>query len=229
MKAHPCGIGVLGLGLILSFAGSGAAQTSADAPVTTHSEIKLDGPTLDVVVNQLFGTPDGGLLDGTKSFQLQVKNLELTPEQASNFLSTTSPDNLTSLVAGTETLHGVVHLQGEIDGHAFELKISGSQLKLDGITLTAAQRDALIASLRDVDGLKEVKINAIVDGEKTTIRLQGNLLKSDLNPRETGHENGRKGLDRAVEVRDEHADRQGIEHPERIERLEKPERGDGRH
>jgi hypothetical protein len=229
MKAQPCATWVLGIGLILSFAGSGGAQASTDAPVTTHSEIKLDGPTLDVVVNQLFGTPDGGLLDGTKSFQLQVKNLELTPEQASNFLSTTSPENLTSLVAGTETLHGVVHLRGEIDGQDFELKISGRQLKLDGITLTAAQRDALIASLREVDGLKEVKINAIVDGEKTTIRLQGNLLKSDANSREAGHENGKKGLDRALEVRNEHAERQGIEHPERIERLEKPERGEGRH
>jgi len=225
MKAQPFIILVLGIGLILSFAGNGAAQTSPD----THSEIKLDAPTLDAVVNQLFGMPDGGLLDGTKSFQLHVKNLDLTTEQASNFLSTTSTQNLTSLVAGTETLHGVVHLQGEIDGQDFELKISGRQLKLDGITLTAAQRDALIASLRAIDGLKEIKINAIVDGEKTTIRLQGNLLRSDLNARNAGRDDGKKGLDRAEEVRNEHAEHQGIEHPERIERLDKPERGEGRH
>jgi hypothetical protein len=229
MKAQHCIVGVLGIGLILSFAGNAGAQASTDAPVTTHSEIKLDAPTLDVVVNQLFGMPDGGLLDGTKSFQLHVKNLDLTTEQASNFLSTTSTQNLTSLVAGTEALHGVVHLQGEIDGQDFELKISGRQLKLDGITLTAAQRDALIASLREIDGLKEIKINAIVDGEKTTIRLQGNLLRSDLSARNSGRDDGKKGLDRALEVRSEHAEHQGIEHPERIERLDKPERGEGRH
>jgi hypothetical protein len=228
MKTHSFVIWVLGVGLILSFGVNGAAQTGADAPVTTQSEIKLDGPTLDAVVDQLFGMPDGGLLDGTKSFQLHVKNLELTTEQASTFFSTTSTENLTSLVAGTEALHGVVHLRGEIDGQDFELRISGRQLKLDGITLTAAERDALIASLREIEGLKEVKINAIVDGEKTTIRLQGNLLKSDLNAQEAGHENGRKGLDRALEVRSERAENHGIEHPERIERLDRPERGDGR-
>jgi hypothetical protein len=229
MKAPSFVIWVLGVGLILSFAVNSAAQTSTDAPVTTHSEIKLDAPTLDAVVKQLFGMPDGGLLDGTKSFQLQVKNLELTTAQASTFFSTASTENVTSVVAGTEALHGVVHLQGEIDGHDFELKISGHQLKLDGITLTAAQRDALIASLREVEGLKEIKINAMVDGEKTTIRLQGHLLKSDLNAREAGHDNGRKGLDRALEVRSERAENHDIEHPERIERLDKLERVEGRH
>ena len=74
-----------------------------------------------------------------------------------------------------------MHIQGEIDGEDFELKISGRQIKLEGITLTAAQRDALVASLREVDGLKQIKINAIVNGEKTTIRLQGNLRRATWN------------------------------------------------
>ena len=220
MKAQPFVIGFLGLGMILSLASNSVAQTSTDAPVTTQSEVKLDAATMDAVVDQLFGTPDGGLLDGTKSFQLHVKNMELTSEQSADFFSATSTENLATLVAGAETLHGVVHLQGEIDGEDFELKISGRQLKLDGITLTAAQLDALTASLREVEGLKQIKINAIVDGEKTTIRLQGNLLKSDLEAQDTGRENGRRGLDRALEVRSEH---QRIERLGRIERIERVE------
>ena len=228
MKAHPFVIWIFGAGLILSFTGYSAAQTSTDAPVTTQSEVKLDAPTFDAVVDQLFGAPDGGLLDGSKSFQLHVKNMELTAVQSADFFSATSTENLATLVAGTETLHGVVHIRGEIDGEDFELKISGRQLKLDGITLTAAQRDALIASLREVDGLKQIKINAIVDGEKTTIRLQGNLLKNDLDARETGRENGRRGLDRALEVRSEHVEHLRIEHLGRIEKLDRPEHPEGR-
>jgi len=218
MKAQPFAIWILSAGLILSFASNGVAQT-----VTTQSDVKLDAPAFDALVDQLFGAPDGGLLDGTKSFQLHVKNLELTAVQSADFFSATSTENLATLIAGTETLHGVVHIQGEIDGEDFDLKISGRQLKLDGITLTAAQRDALIASLKEVDGLKQIKINAIVDGEKTTIRLQGNLLKSDVGGREAGRENGRRGLDRALEVRNEHAER--IEH---LGRIERPEPGVGR-
>ena len=218
MKAQPFAIWILSAGLILSFANNGVAQT-----VTTQSDVKLDAPAFDALVDQLFGAPDGGLLDGTKSFQLHVKNLELTAVQSADFFSATSTENLATLVAGTETLHGVVHIQGEIDGEDFDLKISGRQLKLDGISLTAAQLDALVASLKEVDGLKQIKITAIVDGEKTTIRLQGNLLKSDVGTREAGRENGRRGLDRALEVRNEHAGR--IEHLGRIERLE---RGEGR-
>jgi len=218
MKAQPFAIWILSAGLILSFASNGVAQT-----VTTQSDVKLDAPAFDALVDQLFGAPDGGLLDGTKSFQLHVKNMDLTAVQSADFFSATSTENLATLVAGTETLHGVVHIQGEIDGEDFDLKISGRQLKLDGITLTAAQRDALIASLKEVDGLKQIKITAIVDGEKTTIRLQGNLLKSDVGTREAGRENGRRGLDRALEVRNEHAER--IEH---LGRIERPEPGVGR-
>lgn len=221
MKAHPFLIGILGVGLILSFAGNSAAQT--DPPATPTSEVKLDAPTLDAVVDQLFGAPDGGLLDGTKSFQIQAKNMELTGEQATTFFSSTSEENLAAVVSGTETLHGVVHLQGEIDGERFELKISGRQLKLDGITLTAAQLDALVASLREIEGLKEMKINAIVDGEKTTIRLQGNLLRGDLETRES--RDHRTGHDRALEVRSEHAEHQRVEHLERIEKLDRPDHG----
>jgi hypothetical protein len=223
MKAQPFVICILGAGLILSFAANGVAQTNTDAPVTTQSEVNLDAPAFDAVVDQLFGAPDGGLLDGTKSFQLHIKNVELTALQSADFFSATSTENLATLVAGTQTLHGVVHIQGEIDGEDFDLKVSGRQLKLDGITLTAAQLDALVASLKEVDGLKQIKITAVVDGEKTTIRLQGNLLKSDVGAQEARHENGRRGLDRALEVRNEHAER--IEH---LGRIERPERGEGR-
>jgi hypothetical protein len=106
---------------------------------------------------------------------------------------------------------------------------------LDGVALTAAQLDALVAGLKDVDGLKQIKITAMVDGEKTTIRLQGNLLKSDSEARATGRANGRQedreigrenernGLDRALEVRNERADR-----VERLGRIERPERPEGR-
>jgi hypothetical protein len=223
MKAQPFVMGILSAGLILSLASNGVAQTSTDAPVTTQSAIKLDAPAFDAVVDQLFGAPDGGLLDGTQPFQLHVKNMELTAPQALDFFSATSTENLSTLVAGTEALHGVVHIQGEIDGEDFDLKISGQQLKLDGITLTEAQLDALVASLKEVDGLKQIKITAIVDGEKTTIRLQGNLLKSDVGAREAGRENGRRGLDRALEVRTERAER-----IEPLGRIERPERGEGR-
>ena len=223
MKAQPFVISILAIGLTLSLAGNGFAQTSTDAPVTTQSEVKLDAPAFDAVVDQLFGSPDGGLLDGTKSFQLHVKNMDLTAVQSADFFSATSTENLATLVTGTETLHGVVHIKGSIEGEDFDLKISGRQLKLDGISLTAAQLDALVASLKEVDGLKQIKITAIVDGEKTTIRLQGNLLKSDVGTREAGRENGRRGLDRALEVRNEHAER--IEH---LGRIERPEPGVGR-
>jgi hypothetical protein len=234
MKYQPFVIWILCAGLILSFAHYGTAQTSTE-PVTTQQEVKLDAPTFDAVVDQLFGAPEGGLLDGTKSFQLHVKNMELTALQSADFFSATSTENLATLVTATETLHGVVHIQGEIEGQDFDLKISGHQLKLDGVALTAAQLDALVAGLKDVDGLKQIKITAMVDGEKTTIRLQGNLLKSDSEARATGRANGRQedreigrenernGLDRALEVRNERADR-----VERLGRIERPERPEGR-
>lgn len=237
MKRQPFIVWILSFAFVLSFSTlNGLAQTSTDATVTTTSELKLDAPTLDAVVDQLFGTPDGGLLDGTKSFQLHAKNMELTAEQSASFFGSATEENLAALVEATEGLHGVVHLSGEIAGEDFELKISGAQLKLDGISLTAAQRDALIASLREVDGLKQIKINALVDGEKTTIRLQGNLLKSDLLARENGRENGRRGLDRAAEVRAERLEverpakveaHQRIENLGRLEILDRPGRGAG--
>jgi len=161
-----------------------SAQTSAKAGTT----IDLKSPTWQAVLDRLFGTPDSGLLDGTKPFRFRAEDVTLTATQSADFFtSASSLLSLTELIKGAEAVHGLVRMEGTIDGKPFELKIAGRELKLEGLTLTAAQRDALAAELRTIPGLHEAKIEALVDGQRTVTKLEGDHhLKLELLDHDRG-------------------------------------------
>jgi hypothetical protein len=209
-----------------------SALTTAQADVTAR--VTLEAPDWQTVLDQLFGTPDSGLLDGTKPFTFRAEDITLTGAQSADFFtSTASPSNVAALVETAQTLHGTVRLEGTIDGQPFEFKVAGRELKLEGLTLTSDQLTALVAELKAA-GLHEMKIEALVDGKETVIKVERNHEKIELLGRK--HDDDLRFTDRG---RREHPEKIEIEHglkPERverldrIERLEKPERLEsGRH
>ena len=210
--------------------GSPTAQTDVTAHVT------LEAPDWQAVLDRLFGTPDSGLLDGSKSFSFRAEGLTLTAAQSADFFtSTASPSNVAALVETVQTLHGTIRLEGTIDGQPFEFKVAGRELKLEGLTLTSDQLQALVAELKTA-GLHEMKIEALVDGKETVMKVERNHQKLEVLGHRHDGDDDLRFTDRG---RREHPEKIEIEHslkPERveridhIERLEKPERLEsGRH
>jgi hypothetical protein len=192
--------------------GSAAAQDqpSASTSTTTKTEtqVTLNEPSWQAVLDKLFGTPDNGLVDGTKSFQLRAEDVTLTAEQSAAFFnsSSTSSQDLAALIDAAIALKGQVRMDGTIDGKPFELKLAGRELKLDGLTLTTAQREALSAELLGISGLKQVKIDALVDGKQTMIVVAGGKERISLvrgeRPVNGGSE--KEKLDRPAKIDLEH-------------------------
>ena len=200
------------------------ADVSASAQTDTHTTtVSLKAPEWQTVLDRLFGTPDTGLIDGTRAFQFRAEDITLTSAQAELFTSIDSPQNLSTLIDTAETLHSKIRLEGTIDGRPFELKLAGRELKIEGLSLTSAQREALVAQLSGIEGLREMKIEALVDGKMTVTKFEGGHEKVEVrgrpdHPRDhDGHErerieverHGRDGQDRIEHVR--------VETPERIE------------
>lgn len=187
-----------------------ASQARAGAQATSQTDIKLDKPSWQAVLDKLFGTPDKGLLDGKTAFQFRAENLNLTAAQAAAFFASSSASastNLAALIEATEALHGQVRMDGTIDGKPFELKLAGREMKIEGISLTTAQRDALSAELRGISGLHEAKIDALVDGKVTMMVIAGGKERISLlggERPESNHGNDKQKLERPQKVDIEH-------------------------
>jgi hypothetical protein len=195
---------------------SAAAQTET----RNNNTVNLKAPEWQTVLDRLFGTPDNGLVDGTGAFRFQAEDITLTTEQSAAFFAADSPQSLSALIEAVEALHGTVRLEGIVGEQPFELKIAGRELKLAGLTLTEAQRQALVYELKGISGLHEMKIQALVDGRMTVTKVQGNHEKLEIEGRNQIQRQDRV----ALEDRDERADRSRRDHVEKIERPEKPEK-----
>ena len=68
------------------------ADVSASAQTDENLKIDLKAPDWQTVLDRLFGTPDTGLLDGTRGFQFRAEDVTLTAAQADLFFK--SPDSL---------------------------------------------------------------------------------------------------------------------------------------
>lgn len=206
-------------------------------------DVKLDGPTLQELVDQLFGTATtDGLLDGTQHFEFRAENVVLTEAQAALFFapSPTNPADLTDLIAAAEGIKGAnLRIEGTLDGDPFELKIAGKEVKAEGLVLTQAEFDALIAELKGIAGLKQVKIEATVDGKLLVLKMEntpgrvriedhsvrGKDAHLESASRGPGSDKGKPDARLTSSTRGERPERlEKIERPEKLERIERPER-----
>jgi hypothetical protein len=212
--------------LMLS-AGNAPAQDkpSASASTTTKSEstgtVILKEPTWQAVLDKLFGTPESGLLDGKKAFDFRAEDVKLTTDQSAGFFtfSTASAANLAALIEAAEALHGQIRMEGTIDGKPFEFKLAGREIKIEGLNLTAAERERLSNELRGISGLREAKIDALVDGKATTIVIAGGKERISLvrgERPENGRGDDKQKLERPAKIDIEH--RADIEHRVEIDR-----------
>ncbi|HET9130888.1 MAG TPA: hypothetical protein VFO86_08075 [Terriglobia bacterium] len=225
---------------------SGPAK--AEVPDTTKpqdvktQDIKLDSPEFQALIDQLFGTTSStGLLQGTQRFDLQVRNLALTSAQADMFFtaSTTSTQDISDLIAKAEAIKGSeVNISGSIDGKPFDLRMEGKQVKADGLVLTQAEFDALIAQLQATTGLHEAKIEATVDGQLKIAKLENvpgkvKIENRDLHGKDAPHvehhsEKGNSDVRSSFTDKSSHDARpekiDKIDRPEKVEKIERPEK-----
>jgi hypothetical protein len=218
---------ILTIGVASAVGDDVSVVTTTTAQTDSKASLSLEAPDWQTVLDRLFGTPDSGLLDGTRSFEFRAEDVTLTAAQSAEFFtSTASPVNLATLVETTQTLHGTVRLEGTIDGQSFELKIAGRELKLEGLVLTSDQLQELVTELRAA-GLHEMKIQALVDGQMTVLKAERNHEKIEvLGSKRDKHEvvfteRGKRERPEKIEIAREKPERP--ERPARFERPEKPE------
>ena len=197
-------------------------------PVSAQ-EVKLEDVSFQEVLDRLFGTASTpGLLDGDTRFQLHAEGVILTSDQLSFFVPTeANTSDFADLIAAAEQIRGSeLKIQGLIGDVPFDFKLSGKQIKLDGITLTQAELDALVAELQGIEGLDEAKIQAFVDGEVVVVKIEnvpGRVRIDNRGTQQEAHLNAREGRGALNRIeRPEKVERS--ERPERAERFERPER-----
>jgi hypothetical protein len=200
------------------------------------ARIALEGVSFQEFLDQLFGTGEAdGLLDGERPLVLHGQDITLTPEEAINFFAPASPSetDFASLVAAFEELKGGnIRVEGLIDDSPFQFMIAGRQLKLEGITLTQAEFDALVADLQALSGLHQAKVTATVDGQMVSINLQNVPGRVTVRPRDPSPDEGTPEVEASQGEnrgrRDERSERAeaAASHrgPERLERVERPSR-----
>jgi len=227
---------MIGIGTMLT-----GGPVNAQSPDVKGHEVVLENPDFQVVLDQLFGsTTSDGLLQGTKHFELRAENVVMTPEQADMFFipSSTNPADISDLIAKAETIKGAeLKISGSVDGAPFDLKLSGKQVKAEGLVLTQAEFDALIAQLQATTGLHEAKIEATVDGQLKVAKLENvagrvKIENRDLHgkePRPVPHVEPLSGTGKpdAGGISDHTARPEKIEkvgRPEKIEKIERPEK-----
>jgi hypothetical protein len=195
-------------------------------------DIKVEDVSFHALIDQLFGTTENpGLLDGDKEFHLHAENIILTSEEAQAFFVPTEANtsDLADLITAAESIRGTeLKLRGLLNGGAFELKLSGKQIKLEGIALTDAELDALVQELQGISGLREAKINALVDGEAVVVKIENQPGRVKIENRDRpnpGRAEARVERPAKVEKieKSEHVER--LERVQRPERVERPERG----
>ena len=235
---------------LLFFTGSVSGQEASEAleaeaipEVETSLEaakIDVEGASFQQILEQLFGTLEvEGLLSSNKPFVLHGQAITLTPEEAQNFFSPVSPNEMdfASLVAAFEdSKRGNIHLEGLIDSTPFQLAIAGRQLKLEGISMTQEEFNALVAELQDVPGLHQAKIEATVDGELVSVNMQNvpgqvrihtgtSALESEALKESGAETQGhRSNQPERIEAARNNRGPERVERPEMPERPEKAER-----
>jgi hypothetical protein len=224
------------------------------ANLAAAQEVKLDGVTFQQVLDRLFGTTaNPGLLAGKERFELRATDVTLTAAQEQSFFVPTAANNsdFAALVTAAEQIKGSeVKIRGLVDGAPFELKLEGKEVKVEGLSLTQAQLDSLINQLKGISGLREAKIETVVDGKPMVVKIEnraGVVKVVDL-PRHHDHEkhasndNHGQGSGSGQSARadltekPQHIDRpeksDKVERPEKIDHIERPEiehGGSGRH
>jgi hypothetical protein len=219
-------------------------KEDGDADDKVHPQVQpvtINNPDLQVALDQLFGTTtSAGLLQGTKPFELRVENVVLTSQQADMFFasSTTNPEDLSDLIAKAEAIKGAeLKIAGTIDGKAFDLKMEGKEVKAEGLVLTQAEFDALVAQLKATTGLREAKITATVDGQLKIAKLENmpgrvKIENRDLHgkePHPVPHveplsNTGKSDARLAMTDRTDHIDKmEKVERPEKVEKIERPQ------
>jgi hypothetical protein len=219
-------------------------KEDGDADDKVHPQVQpvtINNPDLQVALDQLFGTTtSAGLLQGTKPFELRVENVVLTSQQADMFFasSTTNPEDLSDLIAKAEAIKGAeLKITGTIDGKAFDLKMEGKEVKAEGLVLTQAEFDALVAQLKATTGLREAKITATVDGQLKIAKLENmpgrvKIENRDLHgkePHPVPHveplsNTGKSDARLAMTDRTDHIDKmEKVERPEKVEKIERPQ------
>jgi len=198
-------------------------------------EVKLDGVPFQQVLDRLFGTASTpGLLGANQRFELRAGDVTLTREQEQSFFvpSAANTADIADLVTAAEQVRGRVKIEGLVDGAPFELKVSGREVKLEGLNLTQAQLDSLVGQLKGISGLREAKIESIVDGRRMEIKIENRAGVMKVEDRER-----HSGAAHVHEADDDHGQRASnqnrgpersasLERPEKIEKLEKNERVD---
>jgi hypothetical protein len=228
---------LVGIGAILI---SGPA--SAQVQDTKVQDVKLEGSDFQVVLDQLFGSATSdGLLQGTKRFDLRAENVVLTPQQADMFFvpSSTNPEDISDLIAKAEAIKGTeLKISGSIDGAPFDLKLSGKEVKAEGLVLTQAEFDALISQLQATTGLHEAKIEANVDGQLKVAKLENipgrvKIENRDFHgkdPHPAPHvepltDKSKSDARLSVTDRTDHPEKvEKVERPEKVEKIERPEK-----
>jgi hypothetical protein len=138
-------------------------------------EVKLEGVPFQQVLDRLFGTTSTpGLLGANQHFELRAEDVTLTRAQAQSFFvpSSANTADIADLVTAAEQVKGTVKIEGLVDGAPFELKVSGREVKLEGVSFTTAQLDSLIGQLKGISGLREAKIESIVDGRPMEVKIE---------------------------------------------------------
>jgi hypothetical protein len=171
-------------------------------------------------------------LEGDKKFSLHAKDVTMTAEQADLFFnpSETNLSDFADLVAAAEALKANLKIEGELlDMDSFKLNLSGKQIKVEGLVLTQAEFDALIAELKEIDSLKQAKITATVDGRTMIAKLENQPGRVKIEDKGLAPEE-RRGANRSSNSgkpeRPERVERVSRgERPERPEKIERIERG----
>jgi hypothetical protein len=201
-------------------------------------KVKLEGVPFQQVLDRLFGTASTpGLFSTNRPFEFKAENVVLTSDQARSFFvpSATNPADLVDLVSAAEQIKGAhVKIEGQVDGAAFELQLEGREIKLEGGNLTRAQFDALVEQLKAVPGLREAKIESLVDGRELEAKIETRSGRVKIEDGERHHEiNSNRGTsspNRERAERAEHDDKgTRVERVEKVEKIEKPERSEGGH
>jgi hypothetical protein len=214
------------------------AQATPTATTAEPTKVELNSVPFQQVLDRLFGTSGTtGLISASQPFVFSANGVTLTPEQVQSFFAptTATTNSLAALIANRqESPNQQIRLSGTIGTSPFNFMVAGRQLKLDGVSLTQTQLDSLVQSLQQTPGLHEAKIEALVDGQSVTVKLQ---TKADRMRIETAGANGKKTVreiatDTARELKSDN----GGEHPnerstmrgdnrnERAERADRPEK-----
>jgi hypothetical protein len=253
MKSKRVSLFALVIGMALVLTSNPASLRAQDVKVepVKIEPVTLEGPTIQELLDQLFGTDaEDGLLDGSSQFKFRAEDVVLTKEEAELFFapSDTNEADFADLVAAAKLIKGTnMRIEGTLDGDPFEFQMSGKQLKAEGLVLTQEQFDALVDQLKSVSGLHSAKIEATVDGELLVAKLQNvpGKVKIEhhgfveegptptplpgtvraLRPENSGRSGKVEKMERPVKVeRLERPEKiQRVERPVKIERIEKPE------